>query len=101
MGTGSFPGGKVRPERAADHSPPSSVAVMEEYSYNSTHHLGQTGPVMGSLYLYLKTNHIGLPAQYSIPEDGLKMFKSCRRQEELNYVNLKNALCWLTLRNRP
>jgi len=25
-----FPGGKVRPERAADHSPPSSVAVMEE-----------------------------------------------------------------------
>ena len=25
-----FPGGKVRPERAADHSPPSSAAVMEE-----------------------------------------------------------------------
>jgi len=25
-----FPGGKVRPERAADHSPPSSVAVMEQ-----------------------------------------------------------------------
>ena len=30
MGTGSFPGGKVRPGRAADHSPPSSVAIMEE-----------------------------------------------------------------------
>ena len=30
MGTGSFPGGKVRPGRAADHSPPSSAAVMEE-----------------------------------------------------------------------
>jgi len=30
MGTGSFPGLKVRPERAADHSPPSSAAVMEE-----------------------------------------------------------------------
>ena len=30
MGTGSFLGGKVRPERAADHSPPSSAAVMEE-----------------------------------------------------------------------
>jgi len=29
MGTGSFPGGKVRPGRAADHSPPSSAAVME------------------------------------------------------------------------
>ena len=35
-----FPGGKVRPGRAADHSPPSSVAVMEEKSYNSTHPLG-------------------------------------------------------------
>jgi hypothetical protein len=27
MGTGSFPRGKVRPGRAADHSPPSSAAV--------------------------------------------------------------------------
>jgi len=27
-GTGSFPGGKVRSGRAADHSPPSSAAVM-------------------------------------------------------------------------
>ena len=25
-----FPGGKVRPGRAADHSPPSSAAVLEE-----------------------------------------------------------------------
>ena len=25
-----FPGGKVRPGRAAEHSPPSSAAVMEE-----------------------------------------------------------------------
>ena len=25
-----FPGGKVRPGRAADNSPPSSAAVMEE-----------------------------------------------------------------------
>ena len=30
MGTGSFPGGKVRPGRAADQSPPSSASVMEE-----------------------------------------------------------------------
>ena len=27
---GFSPGGKVRPSRAADHSPPSSAAVMEE-----------------------------------------------------------------------
>jgi len=43
----------VRPERAADHSPHSSAAVMEEYSYTSTHPLGHTGPVTGTLYLYL------------------------------------------------
>ena len=30
MGTGSFPGGKVWPGRAAEHAPPSSAAVMEE-----------------------------------------------------------------------
>ena len=30
MGTGVFPRGKVRPGPAADHSPPSSAAVMEE-----------------------------------------------------------------------
>jgi len=47
----AFPGGKERPGRAADRSPPSSAAVMEEYSYTSTHPLGHTGPVMGSLYL--------------------------------------------------
>jgi len=41
----------VRPGRAADHSPPSSTAVMEEYSCTSTHPLGHTGPVTGSLYL--------------------------------------------------
>jgi hypothetical protein len=39
----------VRPGRAADPSPPSSAAVMEEWSYTSTHPLGHTGPVTGSL----------------------------------------------------
>ena len=43
----------MRPGRAADHSPSSSAAVMEEYSYTSTHPLGHTGPVTGTLYLYL------------------------------------------------
>ena len=41
----------MRPGRAADHSPTSSSAVMEEYSYTSTHPLGHTGPVTGTLYL--------------------------------------------------
>jgi len=43
----------MRPGHAADHSPPSSAAVMEEYSYTSTHPLGHTGPVTGKLYLYV------------------------------------------------
>jgi len=58
MGYRVFPGGKVRPERAADHSPPSSAAVMEEYSYTSTHPLGHTGPVTGKLYLYFTFSSI-------------------------------------------
>jgi len=41
----------VRPGRAADHSPPFSAAVMEEYIYTYTHPLGHTGQVTGSLYL--------------------------------------------------
>ena len=43
----------MRPGRAADHSLLSSAAVMEEQSYTSTHPLGHTGPVTGTLYLYL------------------------------------------------
>jgi len=46
----------VRPGRAADNSPTSSAAVMEEYSYTSTHPLGHTGPVTGTLYLLLIYN---------------------------------------------
>ena len=64
----------MRPGRAADHSPPSSAAVMEEYSYTSTHPLGHTGPVTGSLYLYLYFNDqcvTFLPITM-IPEDGCK-----------------------------
>jgi hypothetical protein len=40
MRTGSFPGLK-RPVRGAEHPPPSSAEVKEEYSYTCTHPLGQ------------------------------------------------------------
>jgi len=53
----------VRRGRAADHSPPSSAAVMEEYSYTSTHPLGHTGPVKGSLYLLWKTTTLHINSQ--------------------------------------
>jgi len=54
--------GKVRLGRAADHSPPSSAVVMEEYSYTSTHPLGHTGPVTGSLYLYIYILYVRVQA---------------------------------------
>ena len=41
----------MRPGRAADHSHTSSAAVMEQYSYTSTHPLGHTGRVTGSLLI--------------------------------------------------
>jgi len=37
-----FPGGKERPGRDADPSPPSSAVVMKEYSYTSTAPMGRT-----------------------------------------------------------
>ena len=60
----------MRPERAVDHSPPSSPGVMEQ-SYTSTQSLGHTGPVMGSLYLYilclLKSHEDLLRAEETLP----------------------------------
>ena len=59
-----FPGGKVRPGRDADHSPPSSAVVLEAYSYTFSHPLGHNRACTGntlpipinlmSLYLELK-----------------------------------------------
>ena len=46
------PGVKVRQRRAADHLPPSSAAVMEDYSYTSTHPLDHTGPVTGDQFTF-------------------------------------------------
>ena len=59
MGTGSFPGGKERPGRDADPSPPSSAVVKKEYSYTSTPAMGRTACTepqclyKGALYLTL------------------------------------------------
>ena len=53
MGTGSFPGVKCGRGVLLTTHPPSSAAVMEEYSYTSTHPLGHTGPVAGTTYPFL------------------------------------------------
>jgi len=38
---------------------------MEEYSYTSTHPLGHTGPVTGSLYLYSKLSPLQSLKKYT------------------------------------
>jgi len=73
----------VRPGRVADHSPPSSAAVMEEQRYTSTHPLGHTGHVTRSLYLYLiyvcvcvcvcvcgPDNSVGIATNYGLDDPG-------------------------------
>ena len=47
----------MRPGRAAEHSPPSSAAVMEELNCTSTNPLGHTGPVTGTLYFYYNIHY--------------------------------------------
>ena len=61
-----FPGGKERPERYADPSPPSSAVVMKGQSYTSTPPMGRTACTepqclyKGALYLYtsMKQNNM-------------------------------------------
>ena len=65
MGTGSFSGGKERPGRDADPSPPSSAVVKKGQSYTSTPPMGRTACTepqclyKGALYLTL-TSHLAL-----------------------------------------
>ena len=54
----------MQPGRAADHSPTSSFAVMEEYSYTSTHPLGHIEPVTGSLLVAIYRIQIHVSALY-------------------------------------
>ena len=55
-----FPGGKERPARDADPSPPSSAVVMKEWSYIFTHPMGHTARTepqclyKSALYVVLK-----------------------------------------------
>ena len=59
MGTGTFPGGKERPRRDPDLSPPSISVVKKEYSYTSTPPMGRTVCTEpqclynGAFYVYL------------------------------------------------
>ena len=46
-----YPGGKVRPGRAADYSLPSTVVEIEEQSYTSTHPLGHNRACNGNILL--------------------------------------------------
>ena len=48
----------MRPGHAGDHSPHSSAAIMEEWSYTSTQALGHTGHVTRSFYLLLYIHNV-------------------------------------------
>ena len=81
MGTRSFPGGKERPGRDADPSPPSSSEVLEEYSYISTPLWATTGPVTGLIYLFRTQFSCGetfLSSYFPLPKfiKSLKMAQS-------------------------
>jgi hypothetical protein len=53
MGTGGpFPGDKARPGRDADHSPPSSAEVMNEYELYLLSPKAPSWRVVGQLYFY-------------------------------------------------
>ena len=67
-----FPGGKVRPGRASDHSPPSSDVVLEDKSYTSTHPLGHNRACNGgSLPLTLHYWFLGKLCKTEIPYRGV------------------------------
>jgi len=67
----------VQTGHAADHSPPSSAAVMEVYSYTSTHPLGHTGPVTGSLFSLINGVNAGQKHQVaSWPNKIIIIFKT-------------------------
>ena len=82
----------MRPGRAADHLPPFSAAVTAEQSYTSTHPLGHTGPLTGSLYLFYniiivilllylyrarsKIPHLSIPTDAQLKRHRLKFIKN-------------------------
>jgi hypothetical protein len=75
-----FPGGKVRPGRAADHSSHSSAEVLKAYSYTSTPLWVTTGPVTGLLYFTL-LRHIrphNRCSRYSIIKSTTYLQNVCR-----------------------
>ena len=67
MSAVSFPGVKCGRSVLLTTHPLSSAAVMEEYSYNSTHPLGHTEPVTGSLFCTpLYSTHTTVAAKCTI-----------------------------------
>ena len=77
IGTLSFPGVKCGCWRLT----PSSVAVMEEWSCTSTHPLGHTGPVMGSLFY---TDLIKYTAY------------SCSQKHHIQYISITQVALYIS-----
>jgi len=79
-----LPWGKVRPGLAADHSQLSSAAVMKEYSYNSTHPVGHTGPVTGSFYIKIKCIRLTSDGSLTMTFRKIQVFKELTHYLSVN-----------------
>jgi hypothetical protein len=90
IGTESFPGVK-RPRRGADHPPPPSAEVENEYNYTSTPPLGHSFPVIGRpfSYTYIKNTRHYYTAFY--------IFLIIHHA---NLMKRKGRLIWIDYRHR-
>jgi len=85
-----FPGGKERPGRGTDPSPPFSAVVMKEWSYTTNPPVGRTACTepqclyKGDLYLYLYTYR--LKGLCSVLLQGKKFVESLFRRR-------RNRIC--------
>jgi hypothetical protein len=115
MGTGgSFPGGKARPRRDADHSPPSSTEVKNEQELYLLSPQAPSWRVVGQLYFYFTwvregSNTVTLqpPRKFVLPQGEatsdhytifIKINVSCVKKMQSNlwcFVNASNKIIWI------
>jgi hypothetical protein len=85
MGTGFFPG-VTRPGRGADHPPPPSAEVENEWSYNFTPPSGPGWPVIGWPYIFTYCNPLSQTKSHFIPSRLWRWnWQSVPKRRYLNY----------------
>jgi hypothetical protein len=82
----------MRPGRDADHSPPSSAEVLEEWSYTSTPFWATTGPITGLLYFNLPSIYVRYFKYFKIAPVSVNVLHNITVQK-LRITNLLPATC--------